>query len=190
MIYRLLVTLVRVFMHLSFRIRVTGAEHIPTSGGVIICSNHIHNLDPALIAIYSKRPIRFMAKIEVFSWPVLGFLIKQVRAIPVRRGGADISAIRQCLATLRSGEMLGIFPEGTRSKTGELREPFQGVTMLADTANVLVVPVGISGEYKPFGILFLNFGAPFLVRELETGAEYSRERATEEIMKRIDNLRR
>ena len=189
--YTFLIIVVGFVFRLIFRIDARGSHNIPSTGPVLICSNHIHNFDPVIIAMYCRRQIRFMAKAEAFEWPVLGYLIKAVGAFPVKRGGSDISAIRTSIKYLKEGQAVGIFPEGTRSKTGELGEAHQGVMMLADSARATLVPVGIVGQYKFWGRIKLRIGEPVLSADLvPAGEEYSREAATKGLMQRIDALRR
>lgn len=189
--YTFLLTVVGFVFRLIFRIDAKGSENIPSEGAVLICSNHIHNFDPVIIAMFCRRQIRFMAKAEAFSWPVLGYLVKAVGAFPVKRGGSDISAIRTSLKYLKEGQVVGIFPEGTRSKTGELGEAHNGVMMLADSSRTIMVPVGIAGEYKFWGRIKLRIGQPVMSAGLVSpGEEYSREAATKGLMQRIDALRR
>ena len=189
--YAFLLTVVGFVFRLIFRIDAKGSANIPSEGAVLICSNHIHNFDPVIIAMHSRRQIRFMAKAEAFEWPVLGYLVKAVGAFPVKRGGADISAIRTSLKYLKEGQAVGIFPEGTRSKTGELSEAHHGVMMLADSSKAILVPVGIVGSYKLLGRLKIRIGEPVTAAGLvPEGEEYSREAAVSGLMQRIDALRR
>ncbi|HSL93432.1 MAG TPA: lysophospholipid acyltransferase family protein [Bacillota bacterium] len=189
--YSFLLAVVGFVFRLIFRIDAKGSENIPAEGPLLVCSNHIHNFDPVIIAMQSRRQIRFMAKAEAFEWPVLGYLVKAVGAFPVKRGGADISAIRTSLKYLKEGAAVGIFPEGTRSKTGELGEAHQGVMMLADSAKAIMVPVGIVGPYKFMGRIKVRIGEPVMSSGLvPAGAEYTREAATRGLMQRIEALRR
>lgn len=189
--YWFLLAVVGSVFRLIFRIDAKGSENIPGEGAVLICSNHIHNFDPVLIAMSCRREIRFMGKAEAFAWPIMGYLLKAVGSYPVKRGASDISAIRTTLKYLKEGQAVGIFPEGTRSKTGELGVAHNGAMMLADSANTPMVPVGIIGEYKFLGKVKLRIGKPVYSAELvPAGEEYSREAAARGLMKLIDELRR
>lgn len=145
---------------LLYRIRIEGAEHVPPTGGVIICANHTKAIDPIFLGIASPRPISFMAKQEIFQVPVLGWLVQQLGAFPVDREGNDRGALKRSLSVLENGGCFGIFPEGTRVKTGELGEFHGGTAYLALKAGAQVVPVGITPGYKLFQTVVVRFGAP------------------------------
>lgn len=153
--------LCNIVIHILFKIRAKGLDDFPENGAVIVYSNHKSMWDPVIIGCLLKRPIYFMAKEELFSYPVFSFIIKNLNAFPVKRGKPDRNAIRRALEVLNEKQVLGIFPEGTRSKDGALLEPEPGVALLAAKSNdVALVPVGISGNYKLFSKLDVNFGKP------------------------------
>ncbi len=142
-----LLTLCRVFL----RMRVEGLENVPTSGAVIVVGNHLHNADPLLISIAVPRPVHYMAKKELFTVPVVGGIIRWGGAFPVDRGTADRSAIRTADLTLKQGIAVGMFPEGTRSKTRALKFALPGAAMIAQLTGAPIVPVAITGsERLPF----------------------------------------
>lgn len=196
MFYNLLRLLVRLILQALFRWRVRGLENLPATGGLIIASNHISNLDPPVIgcALPLTRRIRFMAKIELFKNPAFRWVITQLGAFPVRRGLADRTAIRTALTLLKNGEVVGIFPEGTRSKTGELGRAEAGLGMIAVRAGVPVVPVAVTGTNKVFrdGHIFprftVAFAAPVVVppgRTDKEAVEYINETAIAEIARML-----
>lgn len=129
--------------------KVTGREHTPPSGGLILASNHISFWDPPLVGAASVRGPYFLAKEELFRTPVLGPLIRAYHSIPIRRGVADLSGMTRALEVLKSGEVLLMFPEGTRMRDGELHTARPGVGMLAVNADVPVLPVYITGSNRP-----------------------------------------
>jgi 1-acyl-sn-glycerol-3-phosphate acyltransferase len=133
---------------------VEGLERVPRSGPYIMVSNHNSNLDPPFIggAIgrHSGRPIHFMAKEEIRHWPLVGWLARGSGVFFVRRGEGDRAAQRIALQHLAAGRPIGIFPEGTRSLDGVLREPKDGVALLAIRSGAPLLPVGITGSGKIF----------------------------------------
>ncbi len=157
-----------------YRIDVIGAENFPKEGGVLLCTNHIDNLDPPVVGISVKRPVFFMAKEELFRAPFLKTILPNVNAFPVKRGMSDREALRKGLKILKEGNVIGLFPEGTRSKTGELGTGFAGAGFFALRSQAMVVPCAIIGPYRPFKRLKVVFGPPLdmsALRENKTSAE-------------------
>ena len=153
---------------LLFRLRVGGVEKVP-AGGAIIAPNHQSFFDIPLVAMVLAlhgRRTHFMAKSELFRNPVFAWIIRNLLAFPVRRGAPDRTAIRYAIDLLKQGELVVIFPEGTRSKTGQLKEAEAGLSLIAAKAGVPVVPVGIGGTRLMFGKeqffpqVTIRFGAP------------------------------
>lgn len=158
--YATLRLLCKCLFRLFFRWRVEGLENIPQTGPVVLCSNHISLLDPPLIGSALNRRIYFMAKEELFHIPVFGSLIRSLGAFPVKRGAADRAALRKAIEILQQSKVLGIFPEGTRSKSGKLGEARAGASLIAFKGNAVVIPVAIVGPYRLFRPLYLRFGKP------------------------------
>jgi 1-acyl-sn-glycerol-3-phosphate acyltransferase len=139
------------------RITVIGQENIPKDGGVLLCCNHINNLDPPLLGSACPRVVRFMAKAELFDIPILGSLVRNVHAFPVKRGTSDKQALRTGMKLLNDGHVIGVFPEGTRSKDGKLQKGLAGAGFFALKSDAAVVPCAIVGSYdifKPQKIIF------------------------------------
>lgn len=131
------------------RWQISGTENIPAEGPVLLCCNHISNLDPMVMGSgFTHRMIHLMAKESLFKVPVLRWIVRDFGAYPVKRGAGDRAAIRATLQMLSEGKMIGIFPEGTRSKTGELGEGHTGAAMFALRSGATVVPCAIIGPYK------------------------------------------
>lgn len=166
---------------------VIGTEHFPKTGGVLLCVNHISNLDPPIVGISAPRPISFMAKEELFQVPILKQILQNVRAFPVKRGFGDRGALRTGLKVLKDGHVLGLFPEGTRSKTGEVGKGLAGAGFFALRSDAHIVPCGIIGPYRPFKKLRIVFGPPIPFEELREN-KVSAEEATELIMKEIKKI--
>ncbi len=153
MFYSFLRNLCRIFYIIVYRITVIGEENIPKEkGGYIIASNHVSNNDPPVVGITFKGKYTFMAKEELFHKnPIFTWLITKLGAFPVKRGAKDgAQAIQKALESLKNGRIFVIFPEGTRSKDGELGRAKSGVTLVAAQAKVPVVPVFIKYGRKKF----------------------------------------
>lgn len=146
MIYEFSRTVCRWYLSLVGKWKVFGKENLPATGGVIIASNHVSNLDPVIMGCTFDRRVSYLAKEELFKNPIFGWYISKLEAFPIKRGAGDRGAIREALKILESGRCFGIFPEGTRSKNGELQEGKAGAAMLALKAKVPVLPIGIKGS--------------------------------------------
>lgn len=153
----------RVWFRIFNRIEVEGLEKVPLEGPVIVACNHLSLADPpALLSFVAlRRRVSVMAKKELFSIPVLGWFILRWGAIPVdrKREGGDLGALRGCLAVLKKGGLLGIFPEGTRAK-GQKLQPKAGVALLAHKSGAPVVTARIfnSDNYTKLGKIRIKFG--------------------------------
>jgi len=187
--YSLLRVIALTLLRLLYRVRVCGREHFPVTGSIIMCANHLHMFDPILMSAGTRRHVRFMAKAEVFSWPIIGFLARLAGAFPVKRGDADLRAIKHSIWILGQGGVLGIFPEGTRAQAGEVKVPFQGVTMLAERTQSLIVPAAIVGSYRLWQPLTIVFGPPVHVHSLCEAGQYDRGEATAHLMEIINSLK-
>jgi 1-acyl-sn-glycerol-3-phosphate acyltransferase len=190
LLYRFIRALFRGFFRILYRWQVVGSDHIPKEGGILVCANHISNLDPPLVGSGMERPITFMAKDSLFKIPVFGLIIRSLGAFPVKRGSGDRGAIRASLEILAEGRALCLFPEGTRSKTGELGKGHGGAAMLALRANSEVVPVAIIGPYRLFRPVKVVYGKPVDLspyRGQKTNSEII-DKATQDIMDAIRRL--
>ncbi|MEH7377935.1 lysophospholipid acyltransferase family protein [Neobacillus drentensis] len=172
-----------------YRIEAIGREHFPKEGGVLLCSNHIHNFDPMVVGIMAPRPIHYMAKEEIFSVPVLGNIVRKCNAFPVKRGFNDREALRTGLKLLKDGHVFGLFPEGTRSKTGELGKGLSGAGFFALRSTAAVVPCAIIGPYRSFRKLKVVYGQPIDMEEMRK-EKASAEQVTELIMSKIEKLKK
>ena len=164
--YGFLQIVFRIFFYIVFRTRVYGRENIPAEGPVILAANHASNIDPPLMASLIERPVSYMAKIELFENPIFGAAIRRCHAFPVKRGESDRGAIKAAVTVLKEGRVLGLFPEGTRSKTGELQKAEAGVALIAAMTGAPIVPVAILNTHRIFangGLLpqlRIMYGAP------------------------------
>jgi len=153
---------------------VTGASRVPSRGGVILASNHQSFLDVLLIGGACPRPVRYMARRTLWDHPVLGWLITDWKAIPVNRDRPGKDELRGIIDTVRGGEVLALFPEGTRTRDGSVGELRGGIGFLARKAQVPVVPVLILGAFRAWprerkfpgpGRVRVAFGRPVVYDE-------------------------
>ncbi len=192
--YRLARWVVGLLIRLLARLEIKGMEHIPDRGPYLLLVNHLHWLDPPVVGVvFPLRAYVFAAEKWGKHW-LLGPLFRSFDAIFVQRGEVDRKALRQALAVLRGGGILGMAPEGTRSKTGGLQEGRHGAAYLAYRANVPMLPVVVYGQEKTFAALrklrratiHVTFGPPFSPPPVEGKASLDEIHAlTEEIMYRL-----
>ncbi len=139
---------VRLMMPLLGGITVVGGENIPDTGPIILAPNHSAYMDPPYLSMVTKRQLHLMAKDQLFRIPVFGAYIKAMGAFPVKRGAADRGAIRQAIAELKAGRVMGIFPEGTRADAGTLLPAEKGFALIAKQTGVPIVPIALEGTNK------------------------------------------
>lgn len=142
-----------IILKLFYKFSIFGKENIPKTGPVIFASNHTSNIDPFVVgAVLYPRKVHSMAKEELFQVPLLGFFIKKLGAFPVRRGKYDRQAFKNSLEILSKGQVLALFPEGTRNRLGDgkLGSLHKGTATIAIKSGVSIVPVGIRGTEKIF----------------------------------------
>jgi 1-acyl-sn-glycerol-3-phosphate acyltransferase len=178
------------------RTNVVGKENVPKDGGFILTSNHLNNADPPAITGVIPRRIYWMAKTELFKIPFVGLGFRLFGYIPVRRFEADLGALRKAQETLAKGRVLGMFPEGTRSKTGVLGEGEPGTAVIALRTGAPIVPMALWGTDN-FNLprdLFkrtrveVRIGEPFRLERSRRLTKHEVADGTREIMKRIAAL--
>ena len=160
-------TCIFLYSKIIYRIKIIGKENIPKEGAVIFCGNHRNYLDPQLIVCTAGRHMRFMAKEELHNNPAFALLGNVFEAIYVKRDEKDISALKEALKTLKSGNCIGIFPEGTRNgfekNDGEIKN---GTAYMALKTGAKIVPIGLVGKAKPFSKNAIIYGKPIDFSEL------------------------
>lgn len=152
-----------IYVRSLFGLRIEGWENIPKEGPVILASNHISFLDANIISAASPRKIAFMIAREWYEMGAINWLCRFLGCIPVNRNGQDIAAVKSALKALSHGALVGCFPEGGISQSGELQEAKLGVALIAIRSGVPVVPVNLSG-YKFQNTLIKTFFTPKSVR--------------------------
>lgn len=159
--YKFARCLLRGFMAVVHPIRIHGKENIPAGGPCIVCGNHISLRDPLLVASCMDAPLRFMGKKELWENAILRPLLDNLGGFPVDRGASDTSALRTAVGILKDGDILGIFPEGTRIEDDGKQHAIQsGVASIALRGKARLVPLYIQGPYKLFRPIHITFGAP------------------------------
>lgn len=165
MFYHILKLIVRPIFFLLYRVKIINRENLQYEGGMILISNHVSGVDPIFMHLVVKPKVYFMAKEELFRNPFLRAIIKGFGAFPVSRGRGDMEAIKNCFKFIKQGKTLGIFPEGTRSKSGELLRFQPGVSMIAIRTQADVLPVYLDGKMKIFRKNYIIAGKPFNLAE-------------------------
>jgi 1-acyl-sn-glycerol-3-phosphate acyltransferase len=200
LLYRLCVYLIKINLDLFFHFSVEGAENLPPEGPYIVAANHVSYLDPPVVgACCIKRQVFFMAKQELFNVPLLGPVIRTLGTFPVNRESADLKSMRHAISLLKEGKVVGIFPEGGRSASGEIVEGEGGVGLLVKHARVPIIPCALMGTHKPvkfkgpipcFNKVTARFGKPLSFDELPENLS-NREKIrcfTSKVMESLENL--
>jgi 1-acyl-sn-glycerol-3-phosphate acyltransferase len=138
----------KVFCRLFFRIRVYDKKNVPEEGPLLLVSNHQSFLDPLFCGIPLKRPLYFLARDTLFANRFFGWLISSVNTIPVRRGKADLSAVKTIIGKLKEGGGVCLFPEATRTRDGKIAPFKPGFGLLCRRGKAAVVPVVIDGAFE------------------------------------------
>lgn len=174
--------------------KMQGVENMPVEGPVILALNHISFWDPIVAASSLPRRVSFMIKEELFTVPVLGRILLRLGAFPVKRAHGDMNAIRHSLEILKEGRVLGLFSEGTRTKTGTKQKSLPGMVLLMEKSKAPVVPVKVFGTRrlltKGWGNLAVVVGKPLTAEMLKApeGVENRREWIAERVMQAMQEL--
>jgi len=177
-----------VVLALLRRWEVHGLANLPVQGGLVIVSNHTSYWDPIVVGCAMNRRVNYMAKEELFHIPVFRNIITAMAAFPIKRNQSDRAAIRKALQFLNEGQIVGVFPEGTRNATGELLAPQLGAAMLALKAGVPILPVGLIGTRGIIRKIRVNIGEPVVY---QTSNKYTREdleKVSETVMEKVNCL--
>lgn len=170
-----------VFYKLVFRIKKIDEKNIPSEGAYIICANHINMLDALAVVCACKRDVRFICKDSMFKNKALGWALKLSNTIPINREKNDIESMKRSLKALKNGEVLGVFPEGTRKGMAKNLKAKSGAAFFSLKTGTPVIPLGIQGSFKPFTKVKLVFGKP-----LDFSEYYGKEKDKEALEKVTD----
>lgn len=189
--YRFMRFLSRCTFKVYFRGRAFDADRVPRTGGVLIVSNHQSYFDPVAVGQALPREISFMARDTLFRNPVFGRMIHSLNAFPVRRGAADVGAVKEILRRLRDGWAVVIFPEATRSPDGRLGRINPNSLAIAKRAEVPIVPTVVDGAFEAWPRsqrlpspkpVYVSYAEPITAEQVR---EWSLEEITAEVMRRM-----
>ena len=173
-----------------YRVEIIGEENkekAAQNGGFIICANHINYLDAVAVVVFSKEKVRFIAKHDLGRIGILRWLERLFDVIPIKRNTQDLEAMKRCMKALKNNEVLAIFPEGTRNGMEKNGKAKNGAAFMAIKTGKQVVPVGISGTFKLFSKVCINYGEPIDMTKYKIKGQEKecQEQATKEIMDNI-----
>lgn len=178
--YKFVLKVFKLFCKIFYKYRVVGAENIPNEGNLVIAANHKSNLDPIFIAAaIENREVAAVAKKELFKFKPLAYILEKLNVIPINRENPDISTVKNILKAIKSGYVLGIFPEGTRIKEPGFSEAKAGLSMFAIKGKAHVVPISIISNYKLFNRVTVYIDKPISFEE------YYREKLTTKDYERL-----
>ncbi|MFH1379583.1 MAG: lysophospholipid acyltransferase family protein [bacterium] len=169
-----------------WRLRITGSEHVPKQGPVIIASHHRSNADPPVVGSSIFREVHFVAKEELFKIPVLKRLILWVNGLPIKRGRQDLKAFKKAIQLLKDGKVLLMFPEGHRNPRDSFLRPKPGVGFLAGYTEVPVVPVFVVNTEK---ILFFKKICVYFGKPMYFKGEHDYRKIAQQVMEGIQELK-
>ena len=194
--YRIIRNLAWLLAHLVCRYRVSGREHVPTKGALLIVANHLSWFDPLLLSLITTRRVWFFTKAEMFNWPIVGWLCKITGQIPVHRGEGDRTALERALSYLRAGRAIVFFPEGTVERQEQMIPAHPGIAMLALHSGATLLPVAHTGTRRVlrpgrgwFPRVQIQIGHPYLPA-LPTGMarKVGLQEITQELMQHIARM--
>lgn len=189
--YNLLKFLLNIYYRVFYNVVIVNKEKLENSKGIVLSGNHISNHDSIIFFPFIKNKIKFIAKEEVFKIPIIKYFVASTGAIPVKRGTFDKHCINEAIKSLKNGENVGIFPEGTRSKSKELEfgKTHNGVSLISTRANANVLPFAIIPDknFKLFSKIKIVIGDEINTALLKENG-YKHDEITKVIMNSIKNL--
>ena len=201
-LYYLSRNLLHIFLRSKMPITITGREHIPKDGGLLLASNHASYLDPPFVSIAARnRFVRYMARDTLFSSTLSNWFFHKTGVMPLDRNKGDIAALKTSIQMLKEGDCVGIFPEGTRTEDGKLQEAKGGIGFLISKGGVPVVPMFIDGTYEAYpkgakkigsANITINIGKAISLEELDIRLENGKpdyQKIGQLVMQRIADLK-
>lgn len=173
----------KIASHIIYRVKIEGLENIPETGGAILCPNHLHALDSVVIGSHIKRMTYAMGKEELFKTKFKKEFLLAMGCFPVKRGAGSEEAIKKSIDILNGGDLLIIFPEGTRNGLAKGVRPKKGAALIALKSNSPIIPVGVNGTFKFWSKITIKIGKPIYLNEYE-----EEEQSTETLQKIMDNV--
>jgi 1-acyl-sn-glycerol-3-phosphate acyltransferase len=189
--YAVLQRLTQLVAVLAYRVRCSGIHNLPAAGGVLVVSNHQSHFDPPLVGLASHRRMNYLARSSLFTFPPFRWLINSLDAIPIERDGIGLGGIKESLRRLKRGEIVVMFPEGTRTRDGQIGEFRPGFATLAVRSGAAIMPVAIEGAFDAWprrlkfprlGNIHVHYGAPLLPADI---AKLSDEELQTEVRRRV-----
>jgi len=186
----------RVLFKVYFRWHVYNAERVPLKGGVILASNHASFLDPPLVGAGVLRGINYLARENLFRFPVMSWVLHQWQVVPVDRDGGGAAGLRAILDRLLAGGAIILFPEGTRTYDGKIQPVRSGIGLTVIKSNAPVVPVRVFGMYEAYGrhLRFprpyraaVKYGQPMRFEQLRAEAKVCSKPRLKEIYQQVAN---
>jgi 1-acyl-sn-glycerol-3-phosphate acyltransferase len=163
MLYNFICNILKVL--LKPRIRYEGIDNIPSTGALVVVANHVHALDPVVVGVVMSRPTHFLAKKELFAGRFGRWFLMKLLCIPVDRDSIDRTALRRGMEVLKNGDVLGVFPEGTRSVNGEMLPFKSGGSFIASQVPCMFLPVAVTGTERLLHFfqrpVYVKIGKPF-----------------------------
>lgn len=184
----------RTLFKLYFRWRVCNPERVPLEGPLILASNHASFLDPPLVGSGLRRGINYLAREDLFRFPVMGWVLRHWQVVPVNRDGGGAAGLRAILDRLLAGGAIILFPEGTRTRDGKLQPARSGIGLTVIKSTAPVVPVRVFGTYEAYGRhlrlprpyrLTVKYGNPMRFEQLREEAKVCSKRRLKEIYQQI-----
>ena len=184
--YRFLVSIISVLVKLIYSVKINGIENLKDDQPIIISANHIHIFDPVILATLTKRQIFFLSKKELFEKKLFAKFFGKLGVIPIDRDNTDIKAIKSCFRVIRAGNILGIFPEGTRVKTVDINNMKKGVALIALKNKVNILPIHIEGTYRIFSKITVDIYPMIEINNFENMEDSEAiDKLTEELFNQI-----